>query len=178
MKKTLYVIGALLLVIIIIQASGFSILHVIVSQKDMKAREMNSPAFDKKVLIAARSSRFKDAVVDKIFSAFQNDSVHIAATGINDLNRQDPGAYATTVIINTCMAGTMDLKVKNFLKKNSDNESILVFTTSGSGDWLPETNGSRFDAVSSASEQSRIEPVANQIVEKIRFRLNKYNLSF
>ena len=56
------------------------------------------------------------------------------------------------------------------LKNFEDKEKIVLLTTSGGGDWMPKPAG--VDAISSASKSNKVEPLADEIVGKVRKILN------
>ena len=49
--------------------------------------------------------------------------------------------------------------------------NIILLTTSGEGDWLPDKEGYEFDAMSGASVKSNINDVAQDLMIKIRSRV-------
>jgi hypothetical protein len=136
-------------------------------QTDIAPAEIKTSDMPVKVLIASRSSQFKEAVIKKIEEIYGNDSVYIKVTGIRQLHTEDAGKYNAVILLNTCMAGRMDRIVSSFLKKNPAKTKIVVLTTSGDGVWLPG-NCSSFDAVASASKVDNVQAIAENIVKKIR----------
>ena len=170
MKKALITIGIIILIAIVLQTLGISVPHYLTPKKDIETSELNQPSLEKKVLVASRSSDFKNAVLDKIKEEFNGDSVYIKFTGLKKLHGEDIGPYNVFVLINTCMAGSMDPVVKGFAQKQKDGK-IIVLTTSGDGVWLPKIKDRSLDAVATASKKDKTGSVAKEIIDKIRASL-------
>lgn len=171
MKKVLITIGIIIIIAIILQTLGISVPHFFWPKKDIETSELNQPSLEKKVLIASRSSKFKNAIIKKLGEAIKNDSVYVKFTGLKKLRDEDYDRYNAIVLINTCMAGGMDPIAKNFLKSQKGKNNIVILTTSGGGDWLPKMKYQSFDAIASASEKDKVDSVANEIINKIRVLL-------
>ncbi len=171
MKRRFLLFGVLLASVM--QLSCFSVPHLIWPQKDIKVAEVNEPTLEKKVLVASRSSEFKDAVVGKIKEAFKGEPVYIKFIGVELLEKEKAADYDAIAMINTCMSWDMDRNVKGFLKRHEDQSNMIVLTTSGGGDWMPKMKGRNFDAVSAASKKEKVDEVAGDIVGKIRILLQK-----
>lgn len=171
MKRRFFLFGVLL--VSVMQLSCFSVPHLIWPQKDIEISEVNEPALEKKVLVASRSSEFKDAVVGKIKEAFKDEQVYMKFIGVELLEKEKATDYDAIVMINTCMSWDMDRNVKGFLKRHEDQSNMIVLTTSGGGDWMPKMKGRNFDAVSAASKKEKVDEIASNIVDKIRLLLQK-----
>jgi len=137
-------------------------------QKDIGFHEINPPDLDKRVLIASRDSEFKRAVIDRILIEFQDQPVYLKVIGIADLPEEDATRYSTVVLINTCMAWTIDTTVAQFIDKYGQLDSIIVLTTSDSGNVLPDLENRKIDAMSSASTLADVDPLANEIIGRIK----------
>ena len=173
MKRRFFLFGVLLISVCVMQLSCFSVPHLIWPQKDIKISEVNEPALEKKVLVASRSSEFKDAVVKKIKEAFKGEQVYMKFIGVELLEKEKAADYDAIVMINTCMSRNMDRNVKGFLKRHEDQSNMIVLTTSGGGDWMPKMKERNFDAISAASKKEKLDEVAGDIVGKIRILLQK-----
>jgi hypothetical protein len=139
-------------------------------QKDIQPNEFHEPSLGKKVLVASRSSEFKDAVVERIKAAFKDEPVYLKFIGLEPLEKEDGAKYSAVVLINTCMSWDMDRNVKAFLKRHKEQSHIIVLTTSRSG-WLPKMKEHNVDAISSASQKEKVDVVADEIITKIRLLL-------
>ncbi len=137
-------------------------------QSDIDAYEKIYGAADKSLLVASRSSDFKDALVKRIEKAFEHESITIRFVGLQRLKYEDADAFDAVVIMNTCIAWGMDPQVDGYLNKYRGASNIIVLTTSGDGNWLPGKHNREFDAVASASEMARVDEVADRIVQKVR----------
>lgn len=123
------------------------------------------------VLVASSKSDFKDAVVKEVADALARDSVCVKVIRINPLEKEDAARYSAVVLVNTCMGGKMEKKVGLYMEKNPEYQGFIVLTTSGNGEWLPLQEGRCFDAISSASKDERVAPVAADIVAKVRLKI-------
>lgn len=170
MKKTLIAIGIIIVVAILLQTLGISVPHLFWPKKDIETSELNQPSLEKKVLVASRSSEFKNAIIEKIREEFKNDSVYFKFAGLKKLKGEEADSYNAIVLINTCMAGGMDPIVKRFVKNRKDNKTI-VLTTSGDGVWIPKIKDQSFDAVATASKKDKVDSMAKEIIDKIRSKL-------
>jgi len=172
MKRSFGLLGLLLLSVSVPQVQCGAP-HWFWPQKDVSFHEVNDPSLEKSILVASRRSEFKNAIVDRIGDAFRGESVYIKFIGIKQLKEEDGAKYDAVVLINTCMAGSMDRHVKAFIKRHTDQKHMIVLTTSGDGAWLPDMEGRHFDAISSASQKDKIDEVADQIIAKMRSLLDK-----
>ena len=168
MKKVLITIGIIIIIAIILQSLGISVPHYFWPKKDIETSELNQPSLEKKVLVVSHSSEFKNAIIEKIEEAIKNDSVYVKFTGLKKLRDEDYDRYNAIVLINTCMAGSMDPIANGFLKSQKGKNNILILTTSGGGDWLPKMKYQNFDAIASASEKDKVNSVAKEIIDKIK----------
>jgi len=147
---------------------GCTLPQYIWPQKDMESYEINRPDLEKKVLVASRHSEFKNAIVKKIKETFYGEPVYVKIIGIDNLKYEDADDYTAVVLINTSMGWEIDHKAEAFLDKYGTSGQIIVLTTSGGGDILPDMQGRSIVAISSASVLAEIEPVADAIIGKIR----------
>ena len=141
--------------------------HLLVPQKDIESRELNRPSMEKQVLLASRSSVFKDAVVAGIEEAFRVRPVYVKLVGLDELEGEDASQYTAVVMIGTCMFWQLDPEVKEFLDRHESRDNLIVLTTSGEGYWLPDREDRDFDALSSASHMCDVEELSQEVTEKI-----------
>ena len=95
---------------VLLLSAGCSVPHRIVSKEDVTARAWNDPASDKAVLIASRSSEFKDRIVEAVEQGVRRDDVYVKVIGVEELENEDGGTYTAVVLINTCMAWAMAIR--------------------------------------------------------------------
>lgn len=156
-----------ILLFLSIMHTGCFVPRLIWPQGDIQQGELNDPSLQKKILVAARSSEFKDAVVNEIRDAFKDKPVYVKFIGIDNLKEEDATDYSAVVLISTCIAWKLDRHVNGFFNRHEHHDNMIVLTTSGDGDWVPDKKGRNFDAISSASQSVKINEVADSIVEKI-----------
>ncbi len=148
---------------------GCSLPHRMTSKEDVVSREWNDQTMEKRVLIASRSSDFKEEVVERIEEGLRDDDrLYVKVIGVEDLEQEDVAPYQAVVLVNTCIAWKMDPKIEAFLENQENTDCMIVLTTSGNGEWMPRKNEMEFDAVTSASEEYDPQAVANQVVEKVK----------
>ncbi|KPJ77376.1 MAG: hypothetical protein AMJ54_08155 [Deltaproteobacteria bacterium SG8_13] len=136
-------------------------------QRDIAIDEINSDSLDKKLLIASRESEFKAAIISRVKEAYAGRDIYIRLVGIEDLKKEDPQQYTAILIVNTCMGWDIDWRVKDFLNRCSDLNSVVVLTTADGEDIYPQLEGRQVDAMSSASTSAKIDPLAEQIIAKL-----------
>jgi len=157
--------------LLVVLACSCTIPHYIWPQKDVRFQEINLPDLDKRVLIASRDSEFKRAIIERISTEFQSQPVYLKIIGIADLPKEDAARYSAVLLINTCMAWTIEPAVAQFIDRYGQLGSIIVLTTSDGGDVLPDLENRRIDAMSSASTLADADPLANEIIERIKKHL-------
>jgi len=145
--------------------------QVFVPQKDVNSLRVASEVAEKNVLIASRKSDFKEAIVTALIDSLNPERVVVQVTGIKDLAKFPAGEFDAVVVLNTCMGWSMDRKVKSYLDRSGEVGHILVVTTSGDGAWMPSEKDREYDAIASASEKTRIEPVTSRILQRVREQL-------
>jgi len=165
MNRTNILIGLVIICLCITQSGCFSVPHLFWPQKDIKTVELNKNS-SQKVLIASRSSEFKDALVDKIKESFKDKPIYIKFIGLEGLKKEKDEKYNAVVMLNTCLSWDMDRNVKSFLKRHKDQSNMIVLTTSGDGNWKPKMKDQSFDAISAASKKENIDQVADIIITK------------
>jgi hypothetical protein len=138
------------------------------SEDDISAHEKIYGGAGHALLVASRSSEFKDAVVGGIERAFVGQSVAIRFIGLQDLRQESAEDYDAVVLINTCIAWSLDPQVDAFLHKHREGGHVIVVTTSGDGSWEPKKQNREFDTVASASEMPRVDAVVEEVVAKIQ----------
>jgi hypothetical protein len=149
-------------------ASAFSIPHLFWPQRDIQPAMLNDSTAEHRVLVASRSSPFKDSIVAMLKTRFASRSVFVRFVGLKELDRQDAAGYDAVVLINTCMSWDPDRRVLRFLHRNRDAHGrIIVLTTSGSGHWEPRKRGRVFDAVTAASAPEYLERTIEALVTKV-----------
>lgn len=145
----------------------------ITRESDIEGHAAGYEKAERTVLVASRSSEFKEALVRTIEEQLEDESVAVTLIGLQDLRDEKAEDYDAIVLINTCIAWSLDPQVDTFLYKYREAGDIIVVTTSGDGEWEPKKQNREFDTVASASEMARVDEVADEIVEKVRALLGR-----
>ncbi len=139
----------------------------VVPQSDIAAYEVGEDVSVTKILIASRDSDFKVEVAGRIGESLRNRPVYVKFIGIDQLKNEEVSKYSAIIVMTKCIAWGVDSTTEAFLKKNAELTGMVVLFTSGNGDWKPDMEGLKFDAVTSASVMADAERVANEIIEKV-----------
>lgn len=161
-------IGMLLLL------SGCAVPRVLWLQKDLPPSETVGVADGPVVLVASRSSEFKKALVEKLTGAIVSEGLAEKTVGVGDLKGIVTAEYGAVVVISTCRAWGLERDVQTFLDRQKTHANIILVTTSGGGDWLPDKGGRDIDAISSASRLTSVEGIARDVLGKIKRRLGDF----
>jgi hypothetical protein len=152
--------------------SGCSIPRHIWQEDDVEISQTNDRASDKRVLIASGRSDFKESVIERVKAALEGEGVYVNVIGLSGLEGQSVEAYDAVVLLNRCVAWGMDPHVDGFLEALEDFDKIIVLTTSGDGNWLPDTRERSFDAISTASRPALVKETAGEILSRLRSLLD------
>jgi len=138
-----------------------------VPQPDIEAYEVGEGAAGTKILVASSDSDFKIEIAGKIGEALQDKPVYVKFIGMNQLAGEDASKYSAIIVMARCVTWGLAPHTEAFLEKNAELTSMVVLFTSGDGDWKPEIEGVKFDAVTSASVLATAGSVADEILEKV-----------
>lgn len=158
----------------LVNCECFSVPHVFWPKHDVAATQAGENQAAGTVLIAARKSVFKEAVVKGVVDSLVADSLRVDIVGLDSTRNMDSTtlvSYDAIVLLNTCMSWNMDRRVNGLLKRLPDHAPFVILTTSGDSCWMPSERRRDFDAVCSASEDVKIQPVVDEIVGKVREKL-------
>lgn len=136
-------------------------------RSDIDAYEVGNEVFDTKILIASGDSDFKVGVAGRIGELLQDKPVYVKFIATDRLENEDISKYSAIIVMAKCVTWEPDPFTKSFLKKNSELSNLVMLFTSGDGDWKPEMEGMKFDAVTSASVLANVDSVADEILEKL-----------
>jgi len=139
----------------------------VVPQSDIDAYEVGEETFGTKILLAARDSDFKVEVARGIGEALRDRPVYVKFIGIDQLEKEDAAEYSAIIVMTKCIAWGLDPEAESFLRKNPELSNIIVLITSGGGDWKPDMEGRKFDAVTSASVMENVDGITEEILEKL-----------
>ena len=138
-----------------------------VPQSDIEAYEVGAEEFGTKILIASRDSDFKVEVAKRLEGSLKDKPVYVRFIGLDHINDEDVSQYSAIIVMTKCIAWDVDRTTEEFLKKNAELSSLVVLFTSGNGDWKPDMEGKKFDAVTSASVLTNAGTIAEEILEKV-----------
>ena len=161
--KTIILISTLILM------SSCVIPRTLWPQKDVVEQSSSNA----RILIASRSSEFKDAVVNKTALLLQNDSIPVRIVGLNSLDTIKVDGYKAILLVNTCVAWDLDRNINTFLEKVGTTNNIIIFTTAGDSLWSPPKDNHAYDAITSASIMSLSDVRAAMLAGKIKTLLSK-----
>jgi hypothetical protein len=127
------------------------------------------------VLIAMKNSDFKDSAITIVKHSLESRSNCVKIVPLGDLKNEEADNYRAVLIVGSDHFGGMGSSAKKFLRKLGESQKVkvLLFITSGGGDWRPKNTG--VDCVTSASRLSGAATAAKTIIEKIFAMLNGKN---
>lgn len=125
-----------------------------------------------KVLIAGEDSEFKRNVVTRVIEVLGTEECFFRVIGLNKIQEQETEQYNAILLITSYRAGRLDRRVTRYLSKDPPKTKTILFYTGGSDDPMPEKNkpNIQVDAVSSASNDSRVYERAAQLVSLLEQR--------
>ncbi len=144
-------------------------------QKDMTASEIAGSADAPTILLAARSSEFKVALVERLSAMMASEGIRLKIVGVEDLKTVQSEQYDAVLVISTCLAWGFDDEVRSFIERHPSHDNMIFVTTSAAGDWMPEKEALSYDAISSASELSDVDSVARNIMSSVHLAVRRLN---
>jgi len=155
------------LLLLALVMNSCSVGRMMVPQSDIEAYDVGSEASELRILVAARDSEFKVDVAGRVGTALAQDDVYVKFVGVDQLKDEVSASWSAVIVMTACLAWGMDSATESFLEKN-DGPNVVVLITSGEGDWTPDMEGRKFDAVTSASVMTNAGVVAEEILDKVR----------
>lgn len=132
----------------------------------VKTTEAGDPRAGKRVLIATQRSEFKEAVVSRIVEDLEKDLCYVKVIDLKRLADERAADFGAVVVVNTCKAWSLSRAASKFVKKFPDKGRVVLLTTAGGEEWKPKSV--EVDAITSASKEHKADPVAEEIVGKVR----------
>jgi hypothetical protein len=133
--------------------------------------ELADAGAGKRVLIAARSSAFKDALVDKLLEGLKARRCGARAIDLGKLDPKAAEGFDAVVIVDRCWAWSLSRSVERFLAAAPKERRIVLVVTSGNGQWRPK--GAEPDAVTCASKPGEGDRAAAEALAKLAALLEK-----
>lgn len=147
--------------------AGCNVPRIIWPQKDMELIQINDPSNRDRVLIASRSTEFKDALVKRIQGYYEGKPVYVKVIGLDAISGEKPQDYSCVVLINTCIAWGLDPKAMHFIDRNPYYYDFIVLTTSEEGSWKPRIKNEEVDTISAASVMTNVDEKSREVVTRI-----------
>jgi len=126
-----------------------------------------SPQAPNKVLIATENTRYKRRLIDTVVEKLNDGSVYITLVDHkrNQLEGEDPRDYEAVFISNSGAQAKVRPWVMEWLDSVSSYDDNVIIHTTQITDWDPPV---QVDSITSASDNSNIDPLSDDIVRRIR----------
>jgi hypothetical protein len=134
--------------------------------KAVNTAEWGDLKANQRVLIATQKSEFKETVVSRIAGELEKDLCYVKVIDLKKLKKTPATDYDAVVVVNTCKAWRLTGGALKFVKTFPDKDKVVLLTTAGAEDWTPRKV--EVDAITSASEEGKADPVADDIVARVR----------
>ena len=164
-KIVLIAIAALVVLVIAL----FAVYFFINRQGVVEAYELGDVGSSKKLLIASQGSKFKNALVESVTTHTAKESIYVSVIDVTDLENFDDDDWDAILLIHTTEQWKLQPDVKAYLDRAKSLDKVIVVTTSGSGEWKSEEYD--VDMMTSASKSEELPMLTNDIVSKLRERL-------
>lgn len=152
MKKGLLV---MFIVTIVIAAAG-------------AAEEFGNKDSAKRVLIAKEDTGYKKRLVRELVSRLENEgdiSITVIDHRKGELSGVNPSDYNAVIITNSGAQAKVRPEVTVWLESNSNNDENIILHTTQITEWDPPVE---VDSITSASKNSNISQISDDIVRRIR----------
>ena len=150
--------------ILIILACFLICLNIYSRGQQRHAESYGSELSNKKILILADSSDFKNSVIKKTITNLSNN-YYILVDSVSMIDSYETSEYDFYIVISTVKARNIKSKVRKFVIHENYQDKVLLSITSSSGDWEKKIDG--VDVVTSASETSEVDKVVSNIISWI-----------
>ena len=128
---------------------------------------------EKRVLIVSQSSDFKNKVVALLQEELKHNGIEFTITDISALRKVKEDEWDAIVIIHTVKMGRIKNQVKHYLDNVDNWRKVIVFTTYGSKDPVPDLYG--IDSISAASEKEQVTTLTADLKTRLQNILNIIN---
>ena len=138
--------------------------------REYRVGNLNS---DKKILIAATESEFKNRLVDDIVKKYYQ-SCNIKVIPLNSLKDVSTRDYAAIVLIDRALAWTLfNFAIKKFTQNAEEKDKIILFMTVNNTGWKVNVND--VDTVTSASQPAAYEIAAEKLILSLDRKISGIN---
>ena len=125
---------------------------------------------EKRVLIASQSSDFKNEVVASLQEELKHSGIVFTIKDISALPKLKENEWDAIVIIHAVKMGKIKKQVKHYLDNVDNWEKVIVLTTYGSKDPVPDIYG--IDSISAASEKEQVDTLTADLKTRLQTILN------
>ncbi len=139
--------------------------------RPVEEREIGDINSDKKVLIAAHESRFKEVLLNTVIDKLLSEGWYIKVIKVSNLSGINTEDYNAVVIITTKMVMSLHKPVAEFVQNTNEKDKIVIyFTEAGRKSIIPRAYRN-LDAISSASRIEKIDWIVTYIINNVNQRL-------
>lgn len=153
-----------------------STLALIGCREDIEPFEVGNPSSERRVLVAAEQTTFKEAVVNRVLEDVGTDDIYFNVVGLDALEEEEAAHYGAVLLVCWYSGGRVDRRATGFIRdtRRRDRDRIIVFYTAGAESPLPEAARRELhdvDAIGSVSRRAKIEQSAQEIAARINSKL-------
>jgi len=126
--------------------------------------QVNSPEYNRKLVIATQGSEFKNRVTNEIVNHFEQDSIFIKVVDVSSLSKIYPKDYTAIVLIHTWENWKPPVDIEEFINRTANyQDKIIVLTTSGQGSYKMDG----IDAITGESNLEEIDFFLKAIIDRL-----------
>ena len=132
-----------------------------------EAMDVGSPSATQRVLIAAESTTFKEALVREVVTLLDDGETYIQIVDhqSGDLEGRDPREYDAVLITNSGARAQVRPWVIDWLESVAAYDDNIIVHTTQINEWTPRV---RVDSVTSASAMGEVDSIAADLAERVR----------
>ncbi len=172
MNRSLIRTGILLFAILILEMSC-NVPRIMWPKEDVQVSEVNSPELKTRLLIASRTSPFKEMVVKRLKEYYADKDVYVKVIGVDQLRKENMRDYTCVLIMSSCIAWGVEPQVQTCIEGNPYYYGFVVFATSGKGTWKPGLRHEELDTISGASIMASVDEKSQELATRIDRRMKE-----
>lgn len=164
------IILAACLTIAVAIAAHANVMSSIWPQKALLVSQHGPVSASVRVFVAGTTSPFRDQITARLVDSLVADSVYVHVAPVKELMEQDLSSWHAVVLLNTCIAWDIENRTRKAIKANPGYRGFVLLTTSGDPDSCCARSKlpAGVDAVSSPSQESRLQPTVDRLLAAIR----------
>jgi hypothetical protein len=132
----------------------------------IEERSYGSPDAGERVLIAAQGSEFKEQVVAGVVERLQARDVFVRLIPARELGEADAADWDAVLVVYAMQAASEQRQARRFLESTPHRERVVALRTQGGKEEWPGER-SDIDAITSASQRERVQPVVEQVSARL-----------